>query len=180
MKKCANCGQEIPSDSAACMYCGRVQPVGALGHGQRRIGYAAMGRLAMLMAVAAVAMVNWLTGWKPSPPGPRPPRTASSRPARTWNVRVTRDPQGMEITSREAAPLSQCVIGVPDRGRPNQWTTVVPELPPGQAVAVAWSQFRSPAGAVMPADIGPDARYATILCGNSQDPRNKPTVLPFR
>jgi hypothetical protein len=32
----------------------------------------------------------------------------------------------------------------------------------------------------MPADIGPNARYATILCGNPQDPRNKATVLPFR
>jgi hypothetical protein len=180
VKKCTNCGQEIPSDSATCMYCGQAQPARVLGQGQRKLGYAAMGRLAILMAVAAVAMVNWLTGWKPATPDKRPARsTFASRSVRTLDVRVTRDAQGMEITSRETEPLSQCVVGVPDRGRPNQWTTVVQQLPPGQAMTVAWSQFRSPAGAVMPADIGPGARYATILCGNQQDPR-KATVLPFR
>jgi len=180
VKKCTNCGQEIPSDSASCMYCSRVQPSRPLGQARSSIGYRAMGRLAVLMGVAAFAMVSWLTGWKPPPVAPRQTRSAAAnRPAKSLDVKVTRDAQGMELTSRETVTLLQCVIGVPDRGRPNQWTTAIPLLPSGQATTLAWSQFRSPAGAVMPADVGPGARYATINCGSHQDPR-RATVLPFR
>lgn len=180
MKKCTYCGQEIPSDSASCMYCSRAQPARPLGQARSSIGYRAMGRLFVLMAVAALAMVSWLTNWKAPTVAPRSTRsTATSRSAKSLDVRVTRNAQGMELTSREAAPLSQCVVGVPDRGRPNQWTTVIPVLSSGQSTTLAWSQFRSPAGAQMSADVGPGARYATINCGSQQDPR-RATVLPFR
>jgi hypothetical protein len=161
------------------MFCGQAQPARALGRTPTSLGYANLGRLAALMAVAAVAMVSWLTRSQPSTFDSRSTRSpAASRP-RALDVAVTRDAAGMTITSREARPLEQCVVGVPDRGRTNQWTTVIQELMPAQTATVLWTQFRSPAGAQMPVDIGPTARYASINCGNQQDPR-RATVLPFR
>jgi len=151
-----------------------------LGRTSSTIGYASMGRLVVLAAFAVVTLLSWLTKWQPSRFDPRPAKSAAeNRAARALDVAATRDPGGIEITNRESRPLGQCVVGIPDRGRSNQWTTVVQELPPTQTATLTWSQFRSPAGAEMPADTGQNARYAVVTCASHRTDR-KAAVLPFR
>ena len=170
MKKCAHCGQEIPSDAAICGLCSRAQPAPRYTPKPSGIGSINAGRLSVLVAVSTVALMAFVMKWPAPQPDVRP------KPAGQATLKITgsRHSHGLEVTNREDEVVRECVVRIPE-----QWTTTVAALAPQETATVEWARFRSAKGAVMPDHIGQNTRYATVSCASHKD-THKGAALAFR
>jgi hypothetical protein len=168
VKKCSFCAQEIPLDAVACMFCNRAQPAPGVGRAPRSIGPISPGRLFVLAAFAAVAVMSWVTRWQPP--------TFENRAKKPLSVSGGRTGSGMVIVNRETTSLSDCVVRVGPPGGSRDWLAAVERLAGGEAQVLTWTQFRSAAGSEMPPAIGQSARYASVTCGSHKDTRSAAVI----